>query len=309
MTATPDDLRIGYATPIGLWSRRREDKHATLDALAAAGIDHIYMADHVSFRGGGGTDGFVEIAGLSQLHDHLGVMISVYLLALRHPMTVARQLATMTKLAPGRVALGIGVGGEDRHEIEVCGIDPTTRGRRTDECLQILRGLADGTPFDFTGEFFNLETATIKPPIGAVPIYVGGRSNAALTRTGRFGDGWIGAWCSPRRYVEALTIIEEAAGHAGRLDVEWCHGYQPWIGVGPSREAARSAVAAAMEAFYQVPFEQFERYTPYGTAEEVAQQLRPYVEAGCRMINMKIVADSEAASIEAAGLIATLLRS
>ena len=129
--AANDTLRIGYATPVGLWNESREAKHRILDDLFTAGIDHVYMADHVSFRDGHGTDGFVEIAGLSQLHDQLGVMISVYLLALRHPMTVARQMATMTRLAPGRVSLGVGVGGDDRHEIEVCGIDPRSRGRRS----------------------------------------------------------------------------------------------------------------------------------------------------------------------------------
>ena len=309
MTAAPSDsLHIGYATPVGLWEETRATKHRILDELFTAGIDHLYMADHVSFRDGHGTDGFVEIAGLSQLHDRLGVMISVYLLALRHPMTVARQMATMTRLAPDRVSLGVGVGGDDRHEIEVCGIDPRTRGRRTDECLQILRGLADGEPLDFQGEFFDLDAAIIKPSISSVPILIGGRSNAALIRTGRYGDGWIGAWCSPRRYAEAVTIIDESADAAGR-SVDWRHGYQPWIGVGATKEQARQTVGDAMERFYHVPFEKFERYTPYGTAAEVADELRPYVEAGCRLFNLKVVAENEAAAMESAGRIAEILRS
>lgn len=305
--AASGEIRIGYATPVGLWNESLQTKHRVLDELFTAGIDHVYMADHISFRGGHGTDGFVEIAGLSQLHDHLGVMISVYLLALRHPMAVARQMATMTRLAPGRVTLGVGVGGDDRHEIEVSGIDPKTRGRRTDECLQILRGLADGEPLDFQGEFFDLRSAAIKPPIGSVPILVGGRSDAALVRTARYGDGWIGAWCSPRRFAEAIAITDEAAAAAGR-QVDWCHGYQPWIGVGPTREDARRVVADAMEAFYHVPFERFERYTPHGSAEEVAAQLRPYIDAGCRLFNLKVVADDERTAMESAGHIAALLR-
>ena len=304
---TSPALQIGYATPVGLWNQPREHKHRILDDLFAAGIDHVYMADHVSFRDGHGTDGFVEIAALSQLHDRLGVMISVYLLALRHPMTVARQMATMTRLAPGRVTLGIGVGGDDRHEVEVCGIDPRTRGRRTDECLQILRALADGEPIDHHGEFFDLEAAAIKPPIGAVPILVGGRSDAALARTARYGDGWIGAWCSPRRFAEAVAIIDQEAANVGRT-VDWCHGYQPWIGVGPSKEEARQVVADAMERFYHVPFEQFERYTPYGPVEAVADELRPYIDAGCRLINLKIVARSEEEAMASAGRLTELLR-
>jgi alkanesulfonate monooxygenase SsuD/methylene tetrahydromethanopterin reductase-like flavin-dependent oxidoreductase (luciferase family) len=147
-------LTIGFATPVALWTQPFERKHQVLAAVAEAGVDQIFMADHVSFRNGSGTDGFVEIAALSQLHPTLNVMISVYLLALRHPLPVARQLATMSKIAPGRVTLGVGIGGEDRHEIEICGVDPRTRGRRTNESLELVRALMTGKPVDYSGEFF-----------------------------------------------------------------------------------------------------------------------------------------------------------
>src|SRR4029079_11018584 len=89
------------------------------------------------------------------------VYFALYLLPLRHPVPVARQLATLAQLAPARLTLGVGIGGEDPHELEVCGIDPRTRGRRMDESLRILRGLADGTPLTFDGEFFTLNDAVI----------------------------------------------------------------------------------------------------------------------------------------------------
>jgi len=302
-------LIVGFATPTNFWSSSFDEKQATLKALTDAGIDQVYMADHVSFRDGSGTDGFVEIAALSQLHPSIRVMISVYLLALRHPMPVARQLATMSTVAPGRVTLGVGIGGDDRHEIEVCGVDPRTRGRRTDESLQILRLLMTGERVDFDGEFFSLDDARIKPAIDpAVPLIIGGRSDAALRRTAHRGDGWIGAWCSPRRFTEALAIVAEQAQNAGRGDVDWIHGYQPWVGVAASVDRARELVASEMEAFYKVPFEAFEKYVPFGTADMVAESLSPYVEAGASMINLKVCAESDTASIEAAGEIASLLR-
>lgn len=303
-------LTIGYATPTNLWTSSFDEKQAILRQLVDAGIDQVYMADHVSFRDGSGTDGFVEIAALSQLHPDIDVMISVYLLALRHPLPVARQLATMSRIAPGRVRLGVGVGGEDRHEIEVCGVDPRTRGRRTDESLEILRALMTGEALDFDGEFFTLEQARIKPAIDPpTPIIIGGRSNAALTRAARFGDGWIGAWCSPRRFAEAVEIIADQAAAAGRTDVDWHHGYQPWIGIDPDRDRARTLVAEAMQSFYGVPFEAFEKYTPYGTVDDVASMLASYVDAGCTTFNLKIVAASEPDAIDAAGELAAHLRS
>jgi len=305
----PTDLTFGYATPVDLWQSSFEEKHRTLEHLAGAGVDQIYMADHVSFRTGHGTDGFCEIAALSQLHPTMRVMISVYLLALRHPLPVARQIATMASIAPGRFSIGVGVGGEDRHEIEVCGVDPKTRGRRTDESLDIIGKLMAGETVTHHSDLFDIDDAVIRPSVVPPPlILIGGRSNAALTRTARFGDGWIGAWCSSRRFAEATAIVADESGAHGRATHSWVHGYQPWIGVGDTKEAARAGVAAAMEAFYRVPFEAFEKYTPYGTPAEVAEQLGAYVDAGCSMFNLKVVAGSDAESIEATAEIIQTLR-
>jgi len=303
-------LTVGFATPTNLWNEPFEQKHHILEQLERAGIDQVYMADHVSFHDGSGTDGFVEIAALSQLHPSLKVMISVYLLALRHPLPVARQIATMSKIAPGRVTLGVGVGGEDRHEIEVCGVDPKTRGRRTNESLEIIQGLMSGKPMDYSGEFFELSRAQIKPAVTPrIPVIIGGRSNAALTRTARYGDGWVGAWCSARRFAEAVEIIDTEATALGRTNLTWQHGYQPWVGVAASKEQAKQIVGDAMQSFYKMPFDAFEKYTPHGTIEDVAAELQPYVDAGCSMFNLKVVAGTEDESIDAAGQIASLLRS
>lgn len=299
---------IGFATPTNFWSASFEDKQAMLAQLADTNVDQVFIADHVSFRDGSGIDGFVEVAALSQLHPSIDVMISVYLLALRHPVPVARQLATMSTVAPGRMRLGVGIGGEDRHEMEVCGVDPRTRGRQTDESLEVIRQLMTGDVVNYDGDFYQLEAAQIRPAIDPhVPLIIGGRSDAALARAARLGDGWVGAWCSPRRFIEATSLIDEMAAEHGRTNVAWQHGYQPWCGVADTVERARELVAEAMEGFYKVPFEAFEKYTPYGTPDMVADAMRPYVEAGASMINLKVVAESDQASIDAIGNIAASL--
>ena len=99
---------------------------ATLGQVADASIDHLCVGDHVSFFVGAGSDGLISAASLLAVQARLPVYVGLYLLPLRHPVTVARQLATIAQLAPGRLTLGIGLGGEDRHEIEICGVDPTT---------------------------------------------------------------------------------------------------------------------------------------------------------------------------------------
>ncbi|MAT03770.1 MAG: LLM class flavin-dependent oxidoreductase, partial [Acidimicrobiaceae bacterium] len=139
-------------------------------------------------------------------HPDIEVHTSVYLLPLRHPVPVARQLSTLSSFAPGRLVLGVGIGGEDRHEVSSCGVDPRTRGRRMDECLQIVRGLQSGTAVTFSGEFFNLDEVVIDPaPMPSVPVIVGGRSSAAIRRAGRLGDGWLGIWVSPERFAAAVA--------------------------------------------------------------------------------------------------------
>ncbi len=86
-------------------------ERATMVArIVDAGIDHVFVADHVSFHVGLGMDGLINAATLTSLHPELTVCVGVYLLALRHPVTVARQLATLEESAPGRLMLGVGVG-------------------------------------------------------------------------------------------------------------------------------------------------------------------------------------------------------
>ena len=88
-------------------------------------------------------------------------------------------------MAPGRLVFGVGVGGEDPHEVEICGVDPKTRGKRMDESLTILRGLMTGEPTTFHGRFFDLDDALILPaPREPIPIVIGGRSDAAVGRAG-----------------------------------------------------------------------------------------------------------------------------
>jgi len=81
-------------------------------------------------------------------------------------------------------------------------------------------------------------------------------------------------------------MAAEEADRAGRPDPPGRHAMQVWCGLADSRQAARGCLAPAMEAFYQLPFEQFERYCPYGTADDVAGFLAPYADAGCAEFNL-----------------------
>jgi alkanesulfonate monooxygenase SsuD/methylene tetrahydromethanopterin reductase-like flavin-dependent oxidoreductase (luciferase family) len=169
-----------------------------------------------------------------------------------------------------------------------------------DEALTLVRAFLRGDPVDFDGRFFAVDRATIRPaPNPTPPIIVGGRSDAALRRAGRLGEGWIGVWVSPQRFADATELVAETAAVHGRADVEWRHVLQLWAGFGSDRESGRRRVATAMERSYQVGFDRFERYVPVGTPEDVAEALVPYLDRGCRRFNIVPEGESLEASVEA----------
>jgi alkanesulfonate monooxygenase SsuD/methylene tetrahydromethanopterin reductase-like flavin-dependent oxidoreductase (luciferase family) len=281
-----DAIRVGMFAPMDLLDKGPAVAAPYLARMAATGIDHVCCGDHVSFAGAG-FDGIVQATALAMLQPTLPVHTGVYLLPLRHPIVVARQLADFHRLAPGRLVFGVGVGGEDRREVSNCGVDPATRGRRMNESLAVLRELLSGEKVTAHGAFFDLDDAVIAPaPTPPIPIVIGGRSDAAVRRAGEFGDGWLGIWNSPRRFAEVTDAIAAEAARVGRDDPPTRHGMQVWCGLAESREAARARLAPAMQAFYRLPFERFERYCPYGTATDVAAFLAPYVDAGCTEFNL-----------------------
>jgi len=100
---------------------------------------------------------------------------------------------------------------------------------------------------------------------------------------------------------------ERIAAEAGRPSVAWRHKYQPWVGLGATREEARNEVATAMRRFYGLAFDAFEKYTPYGTPADVAEALAPYVAVGVHDFDMSLCAADTDAGIEMAGEVKRLL--
>lgn len=302
-----DPIRVGIVLreqDLAAWSGRLRE---LAERAVATGIDHLTVGDHVSFADGHGADGLIQAAALLAAHPSVSVQTGVYLLALRHPAVVARQLATIAQLAPGRFTFGVGVGGDDPRELELCGINPRERGARTSEALRCVRLFMSGDEVDFRGRFFELHGAIRPAPTPAIPILVGGRSDPALARAGQLGDGWLALWISPRRFSEAIDKIEAAADEAGRTNDAWQHALQLWAGFGASAAEAKRRLAASMHAAYGLPFERFERYAPYGQPAAVAEALAPYLAGGCRRFNFVAEAASLANAMEAVAEVKALL--
>ncbi|HWU22108.1 MAG TPA: LLM class flavin-dependent oxidoreductase [Nocardioides sp.] len=304
-----NEIEVGIALNDAFLEANPDERRTMLGAMEAAGLDHLTVGDHISFHGGTGFDGFVAATAALATSDRLKVLMGVYLAGLRHPMGTARQMATLSQIAPGRLTVGVGVGGEDRREVQNMGIDPATRGRRVDEVLGLLRRLATGEVIDHQGEFFTLDQASILPaPSPKVPIVIGGGGDVAVRRTVELGDGWLGMWCSARRYAATHQQILEGFEASDRSGPTFA-GLSIWVGLGGDGDRARALLGAQMSALYNMPPEKFQHITAAGTPDDVADFVAPYVEGGARTITLIPVAESAAEAIELSGGVRERLRS
>jgi len=164
-------------------------------------------------------DPWTAIAAMAAVTEHLRFFTHVYVLALRHPLLVAKQVATVAQMAGGRVALGVGVGWM-KEEFDLLGLDFHTRGVRTDEAVEVLRALWRGGMAEYRGRHYSLARVQISPvPAVPVPILVGGASEAALRRAARIGDGWIAVLHSTaeiRELIAKLSALRREYGTAAK---------------------------------------------------------------------------------------------
>ena len=197
---------------MGYWlSYIDEDPDQTIEVARAAeraGYKGIALADHVvvplahrsQHPSGGPTpfdhrtpfpDPLVTAASVLASTTRLLAMTYVYVLPAREPFSVASQVATLDRLSQSRFRFGVGAGWLEE-EIAMLGHPVRDRGRRMDEMIEILRGFWEHDAFEHHGKFFDFPASGVSPrPLRSVPIWVGGKSPAALARAVRH-DGWLG---------------------------------------------------------------------------------------------------------------------
>jgi probable F420-dependent oxidoreductase len=134
---------------------------------------------------------FSLIPALGAVTSRLRFTTFVLKLPVRDPVLTAKQATSTAVLTGGRLVLGVGVS-PWREDYEILGIDWAGRGRRMDEAIAILRGLAAGGYFEYHGTVSDLPPVKIAPvPAAPIPVLIGGHSDAALRRAARVGDGWM----------------------------------------------------------------------------------------------------------------------
>src|SRR5499426_2925035 len=186
--------------------------------LEAVGYDSVWTGDHMSFHNPI-HESITLLASYAPITTRIKLGVGVYLLALRSPAVAAKQAATLDVLSGGRLIFGVGVGGENPKEFEVCGVPHKERGARVSEHIDVVRALWRDTPASFDGRFTRFEKVSIDPkPVQqpGPPIWIGGRSEAALRRAARQGDGWFSYVIHAERYRQGVARIGEEAARAGR---------------------------------------------------------------------------------------------
>ena len=226
--------------------------------------------------------------------DQMRVLSSIILTPFYHPLFLARTAATLDAASGGRLTLGVGVGGEFPVEFEAAGLRVNQRGRRTDECLEVMRKLWTGEKVTFSGRHFQLTDAMINPsPVQKPnpPVWVSGRRDAAMARAAKFGDGWMPYFYDAPRYRDSVEKIKGFAAEAGRdiSGFQWAHF--PYIAIYPTEQQAAEVAAEQLGGRYLYGGEFLDivrKYCLLGTVENCIEQLQEYIDAGARHIIFSI---------------------
>jgi probable F420-dependent oxidoreductase len=260
---------------------------AWAEEIERLGFDSLWFRDHVVWWSPV-LDPFTALGAIAARTRRLRLGPGVLLLPLRSPALVAKAVATLDHFSGGRAILGAGIGGEFPEEFEACGVPLRERGRRADEALEAIRALWTGAPASYAGQFFRFTDVVMEPrPVQSPhpPIWVGGRSDAALARAGRLGDGWIAYFVTPEGFRQRLDQALAARDRHGRGGREFGAGLVVYFRLAATREAAREEADRYLATEYRQPFgDRVDRYCAFGPPAECIATLRRFVEAGVREI-------------------------
>ena len=200
---------------------------AAADAADKLGYESVWTTDHVLVdRGKDSSDYFTNFEAIQTLawvgarHPNLTLGTSVIVVPQRNAVVLAKELATLDALTSGRVIAGVGVGWNER-EFGNLGVTDRfhVRGAYLDETIRMWRHLWSGSTEPFEGRFHRLDDFTFGPlpsQRSSLPIWIGARTDAALERVGRLGDGYHSSATSPEAYARRIPVIRAAAQAAGR---------------------------------------------------------------------------------------------
>ncbi len=268
----------------GITLTRIEGAAAQAREFEEAGFDIVGTGEHVSFNVSV-SNSFISLAAAAGATSRIELMSTIVLVPLYPAALLAKLAATLDVASGGRYHLGVGIGGELPHEFEACGVPVAERGPRTDEALALCRRLFTERDVDFDGRFttcrgVNIDPAPIQKPL---PIWVAGRQKAAMRRAAHLADGWLPYMYTPEMLHESIETIDTMRRADGKSPIR--RGLFIFTCVHPNGDEARRMAVERLSKQYAQDFSRLVgRYALAGTPDEVAAQLRPFLDAGAETV-------------------------
>ena len=232
---------IGVALPqFGDRGPAAVEIHAFARRAEEAGFDAVWVMEAL-FTTAAAYDPLLLLSFAAGVTERIGLGVATIVVPRRHPLLLAKEVATLDHLSGGRLAVTLSVG--DTEEVSPFGIAPEERGDRLEEALAAMRALWTHGEVDAEGRFFSFRGATMEPkPLQQpLPIWLGGRTTRALRRAARLADGWIGAGLTPvQTYRELLDRMRELLAEAGRDQASFALGKRAYVAIERPQAAVES---------------------------------------------------------------------
>jgi probable F420-dependent oxidoreductase len=232
-------LKIRFG--VGLGAETGPDElSAIVDHLESAGVDSLWFSELVYSKA---VDPFIGMAHALSRTANLKVGTSVAVLPGRHPVLVAKQLASLAALAPKRVLPVFGLRPAIPGEREIFVVPDGARAAVFDESLRLLRSVLEQDDVSFAGDYYSVSSVGVAPrPVKALDIWLGGAAPAGFRRIGRLGDGWLGSFLTPVEARAGREQIEQAAEQAGRAIDADHYGINLAVSEGPVPDEVAAAI-------------------------------------------------------------------
>jgi alkanesulfonate monooxygenase SsuD/methylene tetrahydromethanopterin reductase-like flavin-dependent oxidoreductase (luciferase family) len=294
--------RLGYLLPTRERIMEGRPETAPLLALAekaeALGFDSVWVGDSLLARPRHDPPTLLAAVAARTRKVELGT--AVLLPALRNPVVLAHQVATLDRISEGRLILGIGIASDVpniRAEFEAAGVPFEKRVGTLVEGVALARALWSGKPVDWNGRW-TVKAGTLGPTPhrpGGPPIWIGGSVTAARERTGRLFDGWFPNAPSPADYGVQFAEVKAAAKAAGRDPGALTGAMYLTLSIDDDASRADARINAYLEQYYgQRSDVMRKRQMCYaGPAAGAANWLKNYVDAGASHLVLRFAGEHE----------------
>ncbi len=294
--------KIGYLLPTREQAMEGRPEAAPLLALAAQaealGYDSVWVGDSLLARPR--HEPLTLLAGVAGRVPRVELGTAVLLPALRNPVLLAHQVATLDQVSEGRLILGVGFA-SDRPNVQAefasAGVPFDKRVGRMMEGLRLCKALWTGQPVDWDGRWQVTQGVLAPTPHrpGGPPLWIGGNLPASLERAGRFFDGWFPNVPDPAGYARGWAEIRAIAGAAGRDAGALTGAVYLTLALDDRVDQAEARINAFLEHYYGQPAAVLRRrqICYAGPAEGVAAWLDGYVKAGASHLVLRFAGDHE----------------